>query len=360
MRIAQVAPLWEAVPPLGYGGIELVVGLLTDELVRRGHEVTLFASGDSRTLAKLEPGCDVSLRKKELLPADYVIYEQLLMGKVFSRANEFDIIHSHVDYAALPYAALTKTPVVFTTHFIIDEVVANLFKANRQQNFLSISNSQRRNDLGLNYVETVYNAIAVDRFEFHPQPDQEDPYLVFLGRMGRVKGPHLAIEIAKRSGWKLKMAGKVDFRNEQFFKAEVEPHIDGDQIQFLGEADHAMKNKLMGQATATLFPIDWEEPFGLVMPESMASGTPVIALNRGSVPEVIQDGKTGFVCEGVSECVAAVSRLGELNRQTCRAYVESRFATSRMVDDYEAVYRPLLQEKFSTNGHAKAVGSLSR
>ena len=355
MRIAQVAPLWEAVPPSGYGGIELVVGLLTDELVRRGHEVTLFASGDSTTLAKLDPGCDIALRKKDLVTSDYVIYEQLLMGKVFDRAAEFDIIHSHVDYAALPYASLTKTPVVFTTHFIIDPVMAEIFKANRQQNFLSISDSQRRNDLNLNYRATVYNAIAVDRFKFHPQSDSEAPYLAFLGRMGKVKGPHLAIEIAKRSGWKLKMAGKVDFRNEAFFKAEVEPHIDGEQIQFIGEADHDTKNELMGKAAATLFPIDWEEPFGLVMPESMASGTPVIALNRGSVPEVVQDGKTGFVCQSIEACAAAVDRISEIDRQACRTYVENRFATTRMVDDYESVYRQLLREKFTANGHTPNV-----
>lgn len=348
MRIAQVAPLWEQVPPTAYGGTELVVGLLSNELVRRGHEVTLFASGDSGTRAWLEPGCKTALRPQGILPPEYAVYEQMQLSKIFSRASEFDVIHSHVDYTALPYANFSRTPVVHTLHGTFTPLVARIFSQHRQQNFISISNSQRRPDLKLNYLATVYNAIAVDQFKFYAQPD-EPPYLAFLGRMSVEKGPHLAIEIAKRTGWRLKMAGKLDFANQSFFEREVVPHIDGKQIEFLGEANHAIKNELLGKATATLFPITWKEPFGLVMPESMASGTPVIAMALGSAPEVIADGETGFLCQSIEDCIDAINRIPELNRRACRDRVEAHFSVQQMTDGYEAAYRQLLKERFAPN-----------
>jgi glycosyltransferase involved in cell wall biosynthesis len=350
MRIAQVAPLWERVPPPAYGGTELVVNLLTDELVRRGHEVVLFATGDSKTLAQLEPACEQALRPQGILPPQYAVYEQMQLSKVFSRSADFDIIHSHVDYAALPYATFSQTPVVHTLHGTFTPLTEQIFVQHKSQNFVSISQSQRRPDLGLNYAGTVYNAIASDSFNFFATPD-DPPYLAFLGRMSVEKGPHLAIEIAKRSGIPLKMAGKIDFENRNFFEREVEPHIDGKQIVFLGEADHPMKNDLMGRAIATLFPITWREPFGLVMAESMASGTPVIAMNLGSAAEVIADRKTGFLCNTVDECVAAVAKVASINRQDCRRHVETNFSVQRMVDSYEAVYRQVLSDRFVRNGH---------
>ena len=353
MRIAQVAPLWERVPPPAYGGTELVVGLLSDELVKRGHEVVLFASGDSGTLAELEPGCDRALRVQDLLPPDYAIYEQMQLSKVFARASEFDIVHSHMDYAALPYARFSRTPVVHTLHGRFTPLVEKIFAQHRRQNFISISNSQRRLDLGLNYTATVYNAIATDRFEFYPQPDRHTPYLAFLGRMSVEKGPHLAIEIAKRTGWRLKMAGKIDFENKGFFEREVAPHIDGKQIEFLGEADHAMKNELLGNAVATLFPITWQEPFGLVMPESMVTGTPVVAIAQGSASEVIADGKTGFLCQNVDECAEALAHIETIDRHTCRRHVENNFSVRNMVDGYEAAYREVLKDRFVASGHAR-------
>lgn len=352
MRIAQVAPLWERVPPPAYGGTELVVSILTDELVRRGHDVTLFATGDSDTLARLEPGCEMALRPAGYLPPEYAVYEQMQLCKVFQRAAEFDIIHSHIDYPALPYVSFSKTPVVHTLHGTFTPTTEKIFSQHRRQNFISISNSQRRPDLGLNYVATVYNAIAVDRFTFYEQPD-EPPYLAFLGRMSKEKGPHLAIAIAKQSGWRLKMAGKIDYDNRRFFEQEVEPHIDGKQIEFWGEADHAFKNELMGRAVATLFPITWQEPFGLVMAESMACGTPVIAMALGAAPEVIADGKTGFLCNTVEECVEAVANIPQISRQSCRAHVEANFSVARMVDGYEAAYRQVLGDRFSQNGHLR-------
>ncbi|MGB3492525.1 MAG: glycosyltransferase family 4 protein, partial [Elainellaceae cyanobacterium] len=330
MRIAQVTPLWEQVPPIGYGGTEIVVSLLTEELVKRGHQVTLFASGDSRTLAHLNSGCDQALRPLGILPPEYAGYESRQLNKVFDHDGEFDVIHSHMDLAALPHGQRSLTPVVHTFHGIFTALSETILSQYQQENFVSISNSQRRDELGLNYLATVYNAIAIDQFEFHPQPDVP-PYLVFLGRMSVEKGPHLAIEIAKRSGWHLKMAGKIDFDNRDFFERQVVPHIDGQQIEFLGELNHVQKNALMGKATATLFPITWPEPFGLVMPESMASGTPVIAMALGSAPEIVVDGTTGFLCHTVEDCVEAVKNIPMISRQACRNHVAVNFGVERMV-----------------------------
>jgi glycosyltransferase involved in cell wall biosynthesis len=344
MRIAQVTPLWEQVPPPAYGGTEIVVNLLTEELVRRGHQVTLFASGDSKTLAHLNPGCDRALRPLGMEPAEYAAYEQRQLEKVFRAAAEFDIIHSHVETPGFPYAHRCPTPVVHTLHGPFTPVNEPIICQYRQHNLVSVSKSQQRPDLHLNYVATVYNAIDLDQFELHPQP-QEPPYLAFLGRMSEDKGPHRAIEIARRSGWPLKMAGKIDFDNKSFFEQQVRPHIDGDQIQFLGEVSQAEKKALIGGATATLFPISWPEPFGLVMIESMASGTPVIAMAQGAAPEVIADGTTGFLCSTVDDCLAAVAQVHRLSRQTCRNHVAQYFSVERMVDGYERVYRLLVGDR---------------
>lgn len=350
MKIAQIAPLWESVPPKAYGGIELIISLLVDELVRRGHEVTLFAAADSKTLAHLEPCCRKALRtqinervRDVMVPSDPDIHQQMQLSRVFQQAAErrFDVIHSHVGYAALPFANLSQTPVVHTLHYTFTPLVGQLFAQHRQQNFVSISNSQRCPELKLNYVATVYNAIALESFDFYKEADQP-PYLAFLGRMSESKGPHLAIEIARQSGLPLKMAGKVDADNRRFFEQGVAPHIDGDQIQFLGEVDHQSKRELLGRAMATLFPITWREPFGLVMLESMASGTPVIAMERGAAPEVIADGQSGFLCRNVEECIAAIAQVPKLNRWSCRSHVEEKFSVPHMVDGYEVAYQQVL------------------
>jgi glycosyltransferase involved in cell wall biosynthesis len=352
MRIAQVAPLWERVPPPAYGGIELVVGMLCEELVRRGHEVTLFASGDSITSAKLESVHPQALRLDTTIK-EYGIYEMLQLGWVYERAKEFDVIHSHMGCAALPYANLVKTPTVHTLHGTFSPDNEKLFFKERRQPYVSISESQREPRLNLNYVATVYNGIEPDIYEFHPAP-QEPPYLAFLGRMSPEKGPHLAIEIAKRSGWHLKMAGKVDPVDREYFRTEIEPHIDGKQIEYLGEANHVQKNLLMGQAVATLFPITWREPFGLVTIESMAAGTPVIAIALGATPEIIAHGKTGFLCRNVEECIAAIAPATQLSRYACREYVANKFNAQRMTEGYEAVYRQILSGRFMENGSLKS------
>jgi glycosyltransferase involved in cell wall biosynthesis len=349
MRIAQIAPLWEQVPPPAYGGIELVVSLLTDELVRRGHEVTLFASGDSQTLAKLESIHPRALRLDSSVK-EYGIYEMLHLSNIYEQAAGFDLIHSHMGCAALPYARLIKTPTVHTLHGIFTPDNRKLFSYAKQQPYVSISDSQREPDLGLNCLATVYNGINVNSFKFHAQPD-EPAYLAFLGRMSPEKGPHHAITIAKRTGIPLKMAGKIDVVDREFYDREIAPHVDGEFIQFLGEADHQMKNNLMGRAIATLFPIQWREPFGLVTIESMAAGTPVIAMGLGSVPEIVDHGYSGFICHTVAECIAAVSQIPSISRWACREYVEHNFGVDSMTNGYEAVYQAVLAEKFSRNGH---------
>jgi glycosyltransferase involved in cell wall biosynthesis len=350
VRIAQIAPLWESVPPTTYGGTELIVSLLTDELVRRGHDVTLFASGDSSTLAKLK---SVHPRALRLDPSvkEGGIYEMLSLGSVYENADQFDIIHSHVGCAALPYAPLVKTPTVHTLHGIFTPDNEKMFTHARHQPYISISAAQREPRVGLNYVATVYNGIDTDRFAFYPKPDQP-PYLAFLGRISPEKGTHLAIEIARRSGWHLKMAGKVDPVDREYFESQILPQIDGEQIEYLGEANHDQKCAILGGAVATLFPIGWREPFGLVMIESMVVGTPVIAFALGSVPEVIVNGKTGWLCDSMEDCVAAIDKVVRLDRYACREHVLWNFTAQRMVDGYEAIYEEILAKRFEQNGRA--------
>ncbi|MDF5709424.1 MAG: glycosyltransferase family 4 protein [Nostoc sp. S4] len=358
MRIAQVAPLLERVPPPAYGGIELVVGLLTDELVRRGHEVTLFASGDSISLARLASVHPHALRLDRTIK-DYSVYDMLQLASVYQRAEEFDIIHSHIGCGALPYTNLVKTPTIHTLHGIFTPDNEKIFSFAKKQPYVSISQSQREPRLGLNYVATVYNGININNYQFHAQPE-DPPYLAFLGRVSPEKGTHLAIEIAKQTGWHLKIAGKIDAVDVEYFETEIKPHIDGKQIEYLGEANHAQKNALMGGAVATLFPITWREPFGLVMVESMASGTPVIAMKLGSTQEVISHGKTGFLCNNIQECISAIDRVTELDRYACRKEVENHFSVQQMVDGYEAVYQQILGEKFSQNGRSRSLLSIGR
>ncbi len=230
----------------------------------------------------------------------------------------------------------------------------------RHQPFVSISNAQREPRLGLNCVATVYNGIDPSTYEFYPQAS-EPPYLAFLGRLSPEKGPHYAIEIAKRSGWRLKMAGKIDPVDRNYFEQELKPHIDGQQIEYLGEANHAQKSVLMGNAAATLFPITWREPFGLVMTESMITGTPVIAMELGSTSELIVHGKTGFLCHNVDECVAAISRIDEINRRACRDHVVQNFSYTKMTDSYEAVYRQILAARSTESSHLDTlIGSVSK
>ncbi len=342
MRIAQIAPLWERVPPFRYGGIELIVKLLTDELVRRGHEVTLFASGDSITKAKL---CSVHDRALRLDPnvKEPAIYEQMLLAEIYENAHHFDIIHSHIGCAALVYTSFVKTPTVHTMHGIFTPDNEKIYRRFARQPFISISEAQREPRLGLNYIHTVYNGIDTAVYSFHPEPAKPS-YIAFVGRISPEKGPVQAIKVARAVGLPLKMAGKIDSVDREYYQQQVEPLIDGEQIQYLGEISHEDKVKLLGGATVTLFPITWREPFGLVMIESMATGTPVIGMNLGSVPEVIAHGKTGFVCNSLEEMIEVIPDALKLDRQTCREYVVSRFSVETMTDEYERVYELVLKK----------------
>lgn len=357
MRIAQLAPLWERVPPKTYGGTELVVSLLTEELVRRGHEVTLFTSGDAITSAKLESvvpnsiGLDPAVKEPKF-------YEMLQLSWAYQQADDFDIIHSHMAPAAISYANFVKTPTVHTLHDTFTKDREQLFVHGRHQRYVSISNAQREPRLALNYVATIYNGIDTSAFKFYPKP-QEPPYLAFLGRFSPEKGAHIAISIAKKTGYCLKMAGRIQEVDREYYHSEISPYIDGEQIQYFGEANHVQKNELMGNAVATLFPIQWREPFGLVMVESMVSGTPVIAMEMGSTPEIIVPGKTGFLCKSVEECIAAIEPAAQLSRSYCREYVENNFSAKQMTDGYEALYKQVLAERFAKNGYVKSKSAIA-
>ena len=341
MRIAQVAPLFESVPPQLYGGTERIVSYVTDELVRRGHEVTLFASGDSRTTARLVPVVERATRldaaTHDLLGSEFIRE----LGLVFSHASDFDVIHCHVDYLAFPFHDLTPTPTVHTIHGRLDlPHLLPVYRQFRTVPLVSISDAQRAplDQLGVRWAGTVYHGLPVERYAFAPE---DQGYLAFLGRLAPEKQPELAIEIARRVGLPLKIAAKVDAVDQEYFDQVVAPLLDDPLVEFLGEIGDDQKSAFLGGAKALLFPIDWPEPFGLVMIEAMACGTPVVARPCGSVPEVIEHGRTGFLASTLVELTEAAKRLDEIDRAECRRHVEARFSVARMIDGYEAVYRGL-------------------
>ncbi len=343
MRIAVIAPLIEAVPPALYGGTERVVSVLTEALVARGHDVTLFASGDSSTSATLVPCADRGLR---LDPAvqDRVAYTMVEMGDVFARAAAFDVIHNHNDYYAFPFARLTSTPTVTTTHGRLDLAeVGTLYQHFAQQPLIAISRSQRESLPDCNWLATVYNGIDLRHFQLREQPGD---YLVFLGRISPEKRPDRAIDIARDAGMRLLIAAKVDQADRYYYEHAIAPLIrNSPNVEYVGEVDERQKNVLLGGAYAYLFPIDWPEPFGLTMVEAMATGTPVIAYRAGSVPEVVVDGVTGFICDSVHDMVEAIPRVRALDRRACREHVERRFSAAAMAAGYEDAYRSLLEHR---------------
>ena len=323
-----------------YGGTERVVASLTDELVRRGHRVTLFASGDSQTSGDLKSPFDRSLRW-DAECGDPVAAHVLELAQVFERADEFDLVHGHLDYLAFPFGRLVRTPTVHTLHGRLDlPHFVPLFRHLRDVPVVSISDAQRAplRSLEVNWAGTVYHGIAL---ESYPYSEEGGEYLAFLGRIAPEKRPDLAIEVAKRLAIPLKIAAKVDASDRTYFESEIEPMLDDPLIEFIGEIDDASKPEFLGGAMALLFPIDWPEPFGLVVIEAMACGTPVIARPCGSVPELIEAGRTGFVVDTFDELVDAVKRVRTLDRAACRRHVEVRFSVARMVDDYESIYQHL-------------------
>jgi glycosyltransferase involved in cell wall biosynthesis len=344
VRIAQVSPLYESVPPTLYGGTERVVSYLTEELVRQGHEVTLFASGDSQTSAELVPVCPRALRL-DAGCRDALAHHVLLLERVRQHAHRFDLIHFHCDYLHFPLSRLGRWRHLTTLHGRLDiPDLVPLYQEFREVPVVSISDAQRRPLPWLNWQGTVYHGLPTDLFTFREQPGK---YLAFLGRISPEKRPDRAIAIAQRVGMPLKIAAKVDAADKAYYEAEIRPLIRraGSLVEFLGEIGGKEKDDFLGQAYALLFPIDWPEPFGLVMIEALACGTPVIACRCGSVPEVIEDGVTGFVVDSVEEAVAAVGRVGQLSRRRCREEFERRFSVQRMVRDYLRLYRRLLEQE---------------
>jgi glycosyltransferase involved in cell wall biosynthesis len=340
LRIAINAPLIEAVPPPLYGGTERVIAVLVDELVQRGHAVTLFASGDSQTRATLVPTCPRGLRLDPEVK-DYVAATLISVGEVFRRADDFDLIHNHVDYFAFPFARMTDTPTITTVHGRIDlPEVQRLYRAFPEHRLVSISHAQRTPVPELNWVGNVYNGIDLGTYHFRPAPGD---YLVFLGRISPEKRPDRAIEIARDVDMRIILAAKVDQVDQAYFEHAIAPMIQNyPRAEFIGEVNEQEKDALLGGAYAYLFPIDWPEPFGLTMAESMATGTPVVASRSGATPEVVVDGVTGFVCASLHDLVEAVARVKDLDRGACRAHVERHFSPAAMASGYEEVFRAVL------------------
>lgn len=356
MRIAQVSPLYERVPPERYGGTERIVSYLTEELVRLGHEVTLFASGDSLTRARLEAPCQRALR---LDPAcqDSLAPHVRMLGQVYRQAHQFDVIHCHTDYLGLSLARSSSTPTVITQHGRLDiPELSSLYTDYPDVPLVSISDAQRLPLPEANWLATVYHGLPPDPFTFSPQPERS---LVFLGRIAPEKRPDSAIRIARRVGIPLRIAAKVDAANQDYFDTTIRPLLDHPLIDFIGEVDDQHKRALLANALALVFPIDWPEPFGLVMIEALACGTPVIARRCGSVPEVLRDGHTGFICENEDEMVEAVHKIGQLDRATCRREFEQRFSVARMTQDYVEVYRTLCQRPEATAIYSSSSPPLS-
>jgi glycosyltransferase involved in cell wall biosynthesis len=341
VRIAQVAPLHEAVPPKLYGGTERVVSFLTEELVALGHEVTLFASADSRTTAALVPAWPRALR---LDPAirDTIAPHMLLMEEVRQRAGEFDMIHFHMDYWPFSIFSRQRTPFLTTLHGRLDlPEIRPIFARFPDAPVVSISDDQRRGLPRANYVRTVHHGLPT--LLLAPQPGAGRDYLAFLGRITPEKGPDRAIRIARTAGIPLKIAAKVSETDRAYFDSVVRPMIAEGGVEMIGEISDAEKPAFLSGAIGLLMPIDWPEPFGLVMIEAMACGTPVIAFSRGSVPEIVEDGRTGFIVANEEEAVQAVSRLPQISSAFVRSRFDHRFTARRMADDYVAVYRNLIE-----------------
>jgi glycosyltransferase involved in cell wall biosynthesis len=325
-----------------YGGTERVVYNLTEELIRAGHEVVLFASGDSETSAELVPCCERGLRLDGAVK-DFHAYTMIQLAMAYQRAEEFDIIHNHVDYFAFPFARLARTPTVTTMHGRLDlPEVRRVNRFFREHPLISISEAQRVHLPEANWIATVHNGIAVERFTFRPEPGR---YLAFLGRVSVEKRLDRAIEVARAVGMPLLAAAKIDPQDAAYYEHAIRPLLDHSLVEFIGEIDEATKDTFLGQAYAYLFPIDWPEPFGITMIEAMATGTPVIAMACGSVPEIVVDGVTGFVCRDVGEMIQAVHRIPQLSRRACRAHVEQRFSRRAMAAGYLAAYERVLAQR---------------
>jgi glycosyltransferase involved in cell wall biosynthesis len=345
MRIAQVAPIVERVPPKMYGGTERMVNALTEELVARGHEVTLFASGDSVTSATLRAVYPRGLREAHL-PDLYGLNPWTLLnaGLAYSLEEEFDIIHDHLAPLSLPIANMARTPVVATIHGAFNPDTRRLFQILRKPYIATISHSQGRHEgTAINHAGVVHNGLAMESYPFGATPGE---YLLFVGRMSMQKGVHIAIAVAQELDLPLLIAAKLDAEDEQYFNFYVKPRL-GNRIEWIGEVNEAKRNELMSNAKCFLLPAMWREPFGLTLIEAAACGCPVVAFNRGSIPEIVVDGVTGFIVDDIEEMTDAVAKIDTIDRAACRAHALSRFSARRMTDDYEEMYRKILTSRTS-------------
>ena len=333
----MLGPISWRTPPRHYGPWETVVSNLTEGLVERGYDVTLFATGDSVTSAKLEWVCPHGFYEDESLDAG--VCQWLHISNAFEKAREFDIIHSHYDFYPLTFSRLTDTPLLTTIHGFSSARILPVYRKYGNSYYVSISDADRAE--GLNYVATVYNGIDVDSFEYNDTPDD---YLLFFGRISRDKGTHQAIALAKETGMTLKIAGLVASEHRVYFEKYVKPEIDGDHIQYLGTVSPEQRNILLKNAYCSLHLISFAEPFGLTLVESLACGTPVIATNKGSVPEILIDGVTGFIVESVSEAFEKVEQVRNISRQNCRKRA-LHFDQARMVDGYVKVYDAIMEQE---------------
>jgi glycosyltransferase involved in cell wall biosynthesis len=343
VRIAQVAPLYESVPPSLYGGTERVVSNITEALVRLGHDVTLFASGDSRTSATLIPLSERALRL-DTSCRDPLARHIIMLDEVFRRAEEFDVIHFHVDYLHFPLSQRFAVADLTTLHGRLDlPELTGIYRQFAERPLVSISNSQRRPLPWANWRATIYHGVDTGQFCLQPASGS---YLAFLGRISPEKRVDRAIDIAKQTGIPLRIAAKVDRVDAEYFRSEIEPLLDHPLVEYIGEIGDADKNRFLGGALALLFPVDWPEPFGLAMIEAMACGTPVIAFRCGSIPEVVDPGTTGWIVDNIAEAVAAVRQIESFDRAQCRRTFEQRFSSIRMAKDYLAQYKQRFEETF--------------
>ncbi len=339
MRIAQISPLYESVPPKAYGGTERVVAYLTEELVKMGHEVTLFASGDSRTEARLISHVDSALRLNSEI-VDPIAHHIIQMEEVARRVHEFDMLHFHTDYLHFPFSSRLNKAYLTTLHGRLDIRDLNyIYRYFPQQPLVSISDSQRRPVSGANWMGTIYHGLPLHLYQ---RGSGDDDYVVFIGRISPEKRPDRAIEIAGQAGMKIKIAAKVDKADTEYYEARIRRLMQQPHVEFIGEVGEEQKGELLGNAKALLFPIDWPEPFGMVMIEAMACGTPVIAYPNGSVPEVIRHGVSGFLVNSMDEAVKALENIGALDRSTVRGEFEKRFSAGVMAANYVALYERLI------------------